>query len=207
MALFKKNEPQPQQKPRERPMSSTRGQPDGAISIIGSGMKVVGDIATEGIVRVEGQVKGTIRAGAAVVLGQNGSIEGNVYTQDAVIGGRVSGSIVAENRLELQSTCTVDGEIRTRAEHLKLEEGARFAGQVQMIEAEAEAEPPVAQLPSGESQIGSRDAGQRSDSVVTSYAPIETLEPVADAELITEEDEESEEADRGGKDRKKAESR
>lgn len=135
MAIFKKPEPQPQ-KPRERPLTTSRNQGDAAISIIGSGMKVVGDISTEGIVRVEGQVRGTIRAGTAVVLGQAGAIEGNVYTEDAVIGGRVSGSIVAANRLELQSTCSVDGEIRTRAEHLKLEEGARFAGQVQMIEEE-----------------------------------------------------------------------
>lgn len=148
MAIFKKNEAQVQ-KPRERPAASSRGQGDSAISIIGAGMKVVGDIVTEGIVRVEGQVEGTIRAGTAVVLGQAGSIEGNLFTEDAVIGGRVSGSIVASNRLELQSTCRVDGEIRTRAEHLKLEEGARFAGQVHMIE-DAPAQP-IAQLTPGSS--------------------------------------------------------
>ena len=138
MALFKKNEPQQPQKPRERSTAVSRGQGDAAISIIGSGMKVVGDISTEGTVRVEGQVRGTIRAATAVVLGAAGAIEGNVLTKDAVIGGNVSGSIVASNRLELQSTCTVEGEIRTRAEHLKLEEGARFAGQVHMIEEEPE---------------------------------------------------------------------
>lgn len=133
MALFKKNEPQTTA-PRER--VNSRNQSDAAISIIATGMEVVGDIATEGTVRVEGHVEGTIRAGKAVVLGQGGVIDGNVMTQDAVIGGKVNGSIVASNRLELQSTCTVEGEISTRAQHLKLEEGARFAGQVQMLEDE-----------------------------------------------------------------------
>jgi cytoskeletal protein CcmA (bactofilin family) len=59
-----------------------------------------------------------------------------VFTQDAVIGGRVSGTVVAESRLELQSTSSVDGEIRARAEHLLLQEGARFSGQIEMIDAE-----------------------------------------------------------------------
>ncbi|MEX2582281.1 MAG: polymer-forming cytoskeletal protein [Gemmatimonadota bacterium] len=134
MAIFKKNEPQPQ-KARDRAPAPTRNASgDAAISIIGQGMTVVGDITTEGIVRVEGEVRGTVKAGKAVILGQGGIVDGNVFTEDAVIGGTVSGSIVAGNRLELQSTCTVSGEIRTRAERLKLEEGARFAGQVQIIE-------------------------------------------------------------------------
>lgn len=132
MALFKKNDDQPP-KPRER-VGAPKPQSDAAISIIAAGMNVVGDISTEGTVRVEGQVEGTIRAGKAVVLGQGGVVDGNIVTEDAVIGGRVSGSIRAANRIELQSTCSVEGEISTRSEHLKLEEGARFAGHVQMIE-------------------------------------------------------------------------
>ena len=39
--------------------------PDSVISIIGPGMKVVGDLTTEGTVRVEGFVEGGIQAGKA----------------------------------------------------------------------------------------------------------------------------------------------
>jgi cytoskeletal protein CcmA (bactofilin family) len=109
---------------------------ESAISIIGPGMKVDGDLTTDGTVRIEGSIHGTVRAGKAVVLGQSGEILGDVFTQDAVIGGRVSGVVVAESRLELQSTSSVDGEIRARAEHLLLQEGARFSGQIEMIDAE-----------------------------------------------------------------------
>ena len=134
MSIFKKNEPQPT-KPRERPIPQPRtGSADGAISIIGYGMSVVGDITTEGIVRVEGEVRGTVRAAKSVILGQGGVVDGDIFTDDAVIGGTVNGSIEAKNRLELQSSSTVNGEIRTRSEHLKLEEGARFTGQVQMLD-------------------------------------------------------------------------
>lgn len=107
---------------------------DGAISIIGAGMRIVGDVVTEGIVRVEGRIEGTVRAGKGVVLGKEGEVVGDIFTQDAVIGGRVEGRLVAESRLELQSTCQISGEIRARSQHLQLDEGARFNGQIQMIE-------------------------------------------------------------------------
>ena len=123
---------------------------ESAISIIGPGMRVEGDLTTDGTVRVEGSIRGNVHAGKAVVLGQSGEIIGDVFTQDAVIGGRVSGTLVAESRLELQATSSVDGEIRARAEHLQLQEGARFNGQIQMIDGDATAVAPSS-LPAGKS--------------------------------------------------------
>jgi cytoskeletal protein CcmA (bactofilin family) len=101
---------------------------ENAISIIGPGMRVVGDCDTEGTIRIEGLVQGTVRASKAVVIGKDGTVEGDVLTQDAVIGGKVTGSVVAESRLELQATCVVDGEIRAR--RIKLDEGGRVNGTV-----------------------------------------------------------------------------
>ena len=109
---------------------------EGSMSIIGPGMRIVGDVITEGSVRVEGEVRGTVRASKAVLVGREGIIEGEVYTQDAVVGGRVRGTIVAESRLELQATCDIEGVVHARAQHLHLEEGARFNGQVQMLDAD-----------------------------------------------------------------------
>lgn len=101
---------------------------DNVISIIGPGMRVVGDCETDGTLRIEGEVEGTVRAGKAVVVGKDGIVKGDVVTQDAIIGGSVSGSVLAESRLELQATCQVDGEIRAR--RIKLDEGGRINGQV-----------------------------------------------------------------------------
>jgi len=105
-----------------------------SMSIIGPGMHIVGDIVTDGTVRVEGRIEGTIRAGKAVVVGKDGEVQGEIFTQDAVIGGTVRGSVTAESRLELQATCNIQGQIQARAQHLQLEEGARFNGQIQMLD-------------------------------------------------------------------------
>jgi cytoskeletal protein CcmA (bactofilin family) len=101
---------------------------ENAISIIGPGMKIVGDCDTEGTLRIEGSVRGTVRAGKAVVIGKDGVVEGDITTQDAIIGGRVTGSVIADSRLELQATCIIDGEIRAR--RIKLDEGGRVNGTV-----------------------------------------------------------------------------
>lgn len=107
---------------------------EASMSIIGPGMVVVGDITTQGTVRVEGRIEGTVRAGKAVVIGREGEVVGDVVTQDAVIGGRVRGRVVAESRLELQASSDIEGQIHARSQHLVLEEGARFTGQVQMLD-------------------------------------------------------------------------
>ena len=106
---------------------------ESSMSIIGPGMRIVGDLSTEGTVRVEGIIEGTVSAGKAVVIGKEGEVVGDVITQDAVIGGRVRGTVTAESRLELQATAQIEGQISARAQHLVLEEGCRFNGQVQML--------------------------------------------------------------------------
>ena len=106
---------------------------ESSMSIIGAGMRITGDLVTEGTVRVEGTIEGTVRAGKAVIVGKEGEVTGDVHTQDAVIGGRVRGTVIAESRLELQATAQIEGQISARAQHLVLEEGCRFNGQVQML--------------------------------------------------------------------------
>ena len=112
--------------------TSTAPQPgrEGVISIIGPGMRVVGDCETEGTLRIEGTVEGTVRAGKAVVVGKEGIVDGDIFTQDAVVGGRVNGSVRAESRLELQATCVVEGKIQAR--RIKLEEGGTVNGTMEI---------------------------------------------------------------------------
>jgi len=103
---------------------------ESVISIIAPGTKIVGDCETDGTIRVEGIVKGSVRAGKAVVIGKQGLVAGDIETQDALIAGRVEGSVKAASRLELQATCQIDGEIHT--DRMQLEEGAILNGTVHM---------------------------------------------------------------------------
>ncbi|HYF39253.1 MAG TPA: polymer-forming cytoskeletal protein, partial [Gemmatimonadales bacterium] len=97
-------------------------------SIIASDMTVIGDLETEGVVRIEGKVRGTVRVGSQVLVAQGAVIEGDLHTQEAVIAGQVNGAIHASERVELQATATVAGDILTP--RISIVEGGRVSGEV-----------------------------------------------------------------------------
>ena len=99
-------------------------------SIIASDMTVIGDLETEGVVRIEGRVKGTVRVGSQVLVASGAVIEGDLHTQEAVIAGQVSGGIQATDRVELQGSAVVTGDIHTP--RIAIVEGAKVTGEVKM---------------------------------------------------------------------------
>lgn len=129
MALTRRNQ-QNSEEQRKQMAKPEHSPNEAAISLVAAGTKIVGDCETDGTIRVEGRVEGTLKAGKSIVVGRSGEVVGDIVTQDCVISGRVSGNVTAESRLELQSTCDIQGEIRSR--RVQLDEGARFNGQVHM---------------------------------------------------------------------------
>ena len=113
---------------RER--RGNKPSPEAIISIIGPGMNVVGDCETEGSIRIEGSITGSVRAGKAVVVGEGAWVKGDISTQDAVVSGKVTGTIVAASRLEVKATSQIEGDIH--ACRLQLEEGGVLNGTVNM---------------------------------------------------------------------------
>lgn len=138
--------------------SGTQTGREGVISIIGPGMRVTGDCDSEGTLRIEGTVEGTVRAAKAVVVGKDGVIDGDIDTQDAVVGGRVTGSILAQSRLELQASCVIEGEIRAR--RIKLEEGGTINGMVHIGDV---GKPATATVAAGRPQRSQEGAAAKQD--------------------------------------------
>jgi cytoskeletal protein CcmA (bactofilin family) len=99
-------------------------------SIIASDMTVIGDLETEGVVRIEGRIRGTVRVGSQVLVAVGAVIEGDLHTHEAVVAGQVSGAIVARERVELQASAVVAGDIHTP--RIAIVEGAKVTGEVKM---------------------------------------------------------------------------
>jgi len=102
------------------------------LSIIGAGMRVVGDISADGVVKIEGAVNGTVRAAKQVLVARGGEVEGDVVSKEAIIGGEVRGAIYAEERVELQATSVVHGDVHTK--RLLIQEGGEMNGVLRMSE-------------------------------------------------------------------------
>jgi len=124
-------------------------QSDGkVISIVGGDMTIEGDCETDGTLRIEGTIRGNVGAGKSVVIGKDGLLEGSIYTQDAVIAGRVLGAVYAESHLELQATSQISGEIQAR--RMRVEDGAALQGQVAVGEGSVKSAPKPGSGPSNE---------------------------------------------------------
>lgn len=110
-----------------------RTDSESTLSIIGTGMRVVGDITADGVVKVEGTVVGTIRAGRQVLVAKGGEVEGDVIAKEAIIGGEVRGTVVAQERAEIQSSSVIHGDVTCK--RLLVQEGGEINGVVRMGEA------------------------------------------------------------------------
>ncbi|MCU0621139.1 MAG: polymer-forming cytoskeletal protein [Gemmatimonadales bacterium] len=100
------------------------------LSIVAHDLVVTGDFQADGVVKVEGTVKGTIRAGNQVLIAPGAVVQGDLHTREAVVGGTVHGTITATERVELQATAVVEGDIATP--RIAILEGARVMGEVKM---------------------------------------------------------------------------
>jgi cytoskeletal protein CcmA (bactofilin family) len=118
----------------ERPTSRTEGHTaaEGTMSVIGVDMRIVGDVESSGVIKVEGTIEGAVRGAKQVLLGRSGVILGDVHAGDAVIGGKVVGSVISSERVELQATATVEGDIHTRS--IVVFEGGQINGNVRVGE-------------------------------------------------------------------------
>lgn len=104
--------------------------PDARISIIASGMKITGEVESDGIVKVEGRVLGNVRAEKQVLVARGGSIQGDIETAEAIVGGEVRGAIQATQRVEVQAGALVDGDIATP--RIVVQEGGQVNGHLRM---------------------------------------------------------------------------
>jgi cytoskeletal protein CcmA (bactofilin family) len=103
--------------------------PRDSLSVIGVGVKVVGDIHDAGVLKIEGHLQGSVRAARQLLLGRNGVVHGNIDADEVVLGGAVRGNIASTGRVEIQNAATVDGDIRSAS--IVVAEGGTINGSVQ----------------------------------------------------------------------------
>ncbi len=133
-------------KPGERPATRLDAPAaEGAMSVVGAGMRIMGDVESNGIIKVEGTIDGNVRGARQVLLGRSGVINGDVHAADAVVGGRIVGAVVASDRVEVQGTASVEGDISTRS--IVVFEGGSINGSVRMgqdvTQGQAATHPPI----------------------------------------------------------------
>ena len=113
-----------------KPAKGDLRRADGGLSIIATGTTIVGDVRSDGTVKVEGAVEGHVIAAQQVLLARGSQVKGDVQAREAVIGGVVEGSTRATDRVEIQATAVVQGDISTQ--RIVIAEGGQVNGSLMM---------------------------------------------------------------------------
>jgi len=93
---------------------------------IAQGTVIKGEVFTEGDLRVDGELEGSIEAKGKLVIGNTGTIKGKFHCQNANIAGTVEGEFVATEMIAIQSSGKFSGELTYGK--MSVEPGAELEG-------------------------------------------------------------------------------
>ena len=111
-------------------VSRSSDKASSAVNAIGQGSIIKGDIITEGDLRIDGTLTGSITTKGRLVVGETGLVEGEVVCQNALISGTLKAKIQVHELLSLKSSANLLGDIITNK--LAIEPGANFTGSCSM---------------------------------------------------------------------------
>jgi cytoskeletal protein CcmA (bactofilin family) len=105
---------------------------------IDPGCTLRGELEFANSFRVDGRIEGTIRSRSELVIGEDGTVEGDVEVARCLVGGQVKGTIRGTEKVVLHASAKVWGEVHAPA--VVMEEGAFLEGKIAMASADQKAE-------------------------------------------------------------------
>src|SRR5438046_1682312 len=124
------NQPDPSVVPG--PSNSTF-MPTQSGAILSRGVSIKGSVKFLNELLIDGEVEGTIDSPGKLSIGEHAQINGEIRAKSVKVRGTVQGNIFATERCELQSGCTLRGDIE--APRLVVDENATFLGSAKVTAA------------------------------------------------------------------------
>jgi cytoskeletal protein CcmA (bactofilin family) len=103
-------------------------------TIIGPGTNLIGNVDAGGFTRIDGSIRGNVKARGRVVIGERARMKGNVSGTNITIGGVVVGNVISDGHLIVLSTALVIGDIITR--RIQADDGCFINGRVTVCQNE-----------------------------------------------------------------------
>ena len=101
-----------------------------ALNTFAQETKIVGNIESDGDIRLDGTLDGYLNCKGRVVIGPEAKIKGNIFARNVEIHGNIEGEITAIDLLSLKSTAVITGDLVMGK--FSVEPGARFCGNCTM---------------------------------------------------------------------------
>ncbi len=137
------NATQPTEAPRRPEPARTRGE---GMANIGKSISIKGDLTGNEDIQVEGTVEGRVELpNNQFTIGADGKVRAEINAKQVVVIGQVNGNIHATERVEVQATGVVNGDVS--APRLIVHEGAVINGSIEMTKTATPAKVAVAAGP------------------------------------------------------------
>ena len=99
-------------------------------TVVGAGTRLKGTIDIKNSGRIDGMIEGGVTSDQEIIIGESGYIEGHIISRRAIIGGKVVGTVKANEKVILENKAVLTGDIHTNL--LEILDGARFNGKTYM---------------------------------------------------------------------------
>jgi len=139
MPLFGKKDKDKEKKVERRPQAAVS---QNETSYFGKNLMIKGRVSGNGNVIILGGFEGEFDLHGRVKVAQSAKIKGEVKADVISVNGSVQGSLVAKERLHLDQTARIEGQII--APRLSISEGATFDGEVRMRDRSSKPSKPAA---------------------------------------------------------------
>ncbi|HAM88069.1 MAG: hypothetical protein US83_C0019G0015 [Candidatus Falkowbacteria bacterium GW2011_GWC2_38_22] len=101
-----------------------------AETVIGPSIKVKGNFHGQGNIIIEGQVEGSIKTNAFLLIGNKSIITASVEAKNAKVGGIITGNIKIDEYLEIGPSANIKGDIEVKS--ISINKGAIINGRIVM---------------------------------------------------------------------------
>ena len=99
------------------------------ISNVSENLHIIGTVFSSGKISFNGSIKGTLES-KSLYVGENGFIDGKVEADEAVILGRIKGTLKG-NKVRLAASSRIEGD--TYHQVIAIEDGAIYEGSIKRI--------------------------------------------------------------------------
>ena len=101
-----------------------------ASTVIGAGITIEGEVASDEDVVVAGTIRGKLHAKEGITIEEGATVEADVVGGAMRVAGQVTGNIQSTDRVDLQPGARVIGNVK--ALRITIADGAQFKGNVDM---------------------------------------------------------------------------
>lgn len=100
----------------------------GECAIIGSSMRIKGEIHSQEELYIDGEVEGRLESAHALTVGPKGKVQADVKAREVTVLGSVRGNVEVQERIAIRKNGSLIGDIKTAG--ISIEDGAYFKGSI-----------------------------------------------------------------------------